>query len=236
LFPLFRSLTRRNPSLTVVFDTLGGCPPVPGVNVTRPGANCLRFAAAALRDAESGRYESVVIASAWAPYFRPDASAWEPDFQLCFADRWGCRPAANAQARFRESFSALAQAATRIRAAGAAVALMGPTPFPAPHNRDYNSAFARRTFFGLSADDLKIIDLGEFRARTAFVDGELRRVAAESGASWLDPALSLCGPTACPTVDARGAPVFRDGAHLRASFVTSWIFPPLIEFLRITEE
>jgi peptidoglycan/LPS O-acetylase OafA/YrhL len=47
----------------------------------------------------------------------------------------------------------------------------------------------------------------------------LRRIAAQLGASVIDPVEFLCNERVCPAVTANGEPMYKDGSHLRASYV-----------------
>ena len=49
--------------------------------------------------------------------------------------------------------------------------------------------------------------------------GDFAEVVRASGAELIDPAEFLCDARKCPAVDEHGEPRYRDGFHLRASFV-----------------
>jgi peptidoglycan/LPS O-acetylase OafA/YrhL len=59
----------------------------------------------------------------------------------------------------------------------------------------------------------------QFVTSVSWTTAQLRRIAERSGARIIDPVPFLCGPSTCPLVGAGDEPIFRDGDHLRASFV-----------------
>jgi hypothetical protein len=72
LYSHFKTIADREQNLLVQFATAGGCPPMANVNRLRPGVACSEFFHAAADDALKGHYDTIVIASIWAPYFVAD--------------------------------------------------------------------------------------------------------------------------------------------------------------------
>jgi hypothetical protein len=54
-------------------------------------------------------------------------------------------------------------------------------------------------------------------AESAPIDERLKRIAANVGATIVDPADWLCTPVDCATSDQDGKPLYKDASHLRAS-------------------
>ena len=226
LYPRMVDLAKANPDLLVRVVTTGGCPPIAGLNLMTPGAGCLLFNEVADREALSGHYEVVVIASIWAPYFRTDDELVEKAAKICGEVGGAClRPTSKADllAMYDAAFARLQTFVSRLEEAGTKVVIVAPTPFPADHSRDLPGEIVRREFLRLGTTDLARIDTTDFRARTSYVLAHLRAVASRTGATLIDPTLSLCS-TSCPTVDAQGVPLMRDSAHLRSSFVSRMSF------------
>lgn len=223
LYARMAELVKRDPDLTVHVVTNGGCPPMPGVSIIRPGATCTLFNRVATDEALSGHYDAMVIASIWAPYFNTDRSASGVG-AICFeADDQCIRPADKAAllAGFQAGFDRLAAFIAAMQAKGVTVILVLPTPFPAEGNRDIPSDTVRRAFLRLDTADIRTIELGDFRQRTAYVNGRLAEVAARTGAVLYDPAPSLCPDGHCPVLDAAGVPLYMDKAHLRSSVIAT---------------
>jgi hypothetical protein len=59
---------------------------------------------------------------------------------------------------------------------------------------------------------------------TSPIDSRLIAIAAAAGASVIDPTDYLCSKTFCPAADETGRPLYRDGSHLRASYVQERFF------------
>ncbi len=223
LYPRMAELVKRDPNLTVHMVTNGGCPPMPGVSIIRPGATCTLFNRVATDEALSGHYDVVVIASIWAPYFQTDHISSGVG-AICFEAGNRCsRPAEKAAllAEFQAGFDRLAASIEALQTKGVTVILVLPTPFPAEGTRDIPSDTVRRAFLRLDTADMRTIELGDFRQRTAYVSGRLADVAARTGAVLYDPAPSLCPDGHCPVLDADGIPLYMDSAHLRSSVIAA---------------
>lgn len=72
--------------------------------------------------------------------------------------------------------------------------LMGPQTYEEPSTRDVTAALEP-------------------------ISSRLRRIAAQTGATVIDPLRSLCNETSCPSVSERGESMYRDLWHLRPSYV-----------------
>jgi peptidoglycan/LPS O-acetylase OafA/YrhL len=234
LYPYFAALSEQQPALKVDVVTLGGCPPLPGVNVSRPGSVCSTFSAAALRQAMSGHYDVIVIASAWVPFFRTDEDNPPPEFRLCFETASDCtrpRETSVLKTAFADAFGRLADAAAALKKAGSTVVLVETTPIPGNDTPDFYRELLRREFLRLDTSGLEAIGLADFKARTAFVDRNLEAVAARAGAQLVDPTIALCRNGRCPVLDQYRLPLYRDAAHLRASFVATAPFAELTDIV-----
>ena len=63
------------------------------------------------------------------------------------------------------------------------------------------------------------LSLAKHREQTAFIQARLHRLALNTGAKVIDPALSLCRDDVCETQTESGTHLYTDNSHLRASFV-----------------
>jgi hypothetical protein len=63
------------------------------------------------------------------------------------------------------------------------------------------------------------VEREEIDAAVSSITSRLTMIASDTGARVLNPTACLCQDNACSTVDADGIPVYRDGGHMRPSFV-----------------
>lgn len=63
------------------------------------------------------------------------------------------------------------------------------------------------------------IDLVELEARYGDIKAGLQRAAAKAGVQVIDPAAVLCQDDHCPSMDPDGEPRYKDGFHLRPTYV-----------------
>ncbi len=191
----------------VVFATTGSCPPLPGVMVAgREG--CASFADKVDALARSPGVSTIVVAAQWVGYLG------NPMFTLQREGRdevlRAGEPAVDA---------AIARLGEHIRAwrtAGKQVYLVLNIPVsPDVDPRD----LLQRTWRGDITVRTKRIDRAAWEQGTAPYIGRIAAVAREAGATVIDPVPALCAPTSCPAVTPDGQPIYRDAAHLRASFV-----------------
>lgn len=230
LFSFMKKQVEANSDLSITFVTLGGCPPVPNVNLVKVGSRCSVFYLGAVGEAQQGDYSIVIIASVWARYFDTDDAHRDDDGKICFLTNGTCvRPSgARAQAAgFVAVFDALGNDIGDLRRAGRNVILVLPTPFPPGVAEDLPRELARREFLNLGTDGLDSYSLAEFRARTAFVRDNLARISSQVGAVLFDPVADLCDDGSCPLVNTARHPLYRDDSHLRSSYVETLSLPTL---------
>jgi hypothetical protein len=70
----------------------------------------------------------------------------------------------------------------------------------------------------------RTLSLDEHRHKGAFVEGKLRKIAKNTGATIIDPSLWLCDGEICETKAAGAVPIYCDESHLRASFVRENVY------------
>lgn len=204
------------PGRGATFLTDGGCLPIPGVGLSRPGSACARWADDAYRWAERSGYRRVVIISAWVIYYEPAPGL--PDGITCLAAGVRCAPVqpASRPAVAGAEFARLRGEILRLRSLGKQVTLIGPQPQTdaADPYRLYRLAFRRH--------DLAPAPMAKsaFEVRAAMVRALLAQTSRTTGAALVDPLDALCPEGLCP-VALQGRALYKDRGHFRASMMTS---------------
>jgi hypothetical protein len=62
------------------------------------------------------------------------------------------------------------------------------------------------------------VDVSTFESFVAPLTERLRSIAAQTGATTVDPLVTLCAGLLCPSTGADGLPLYVDSNHLRSSF------------------
>jgi len=198
---------RAAPLRTVIFKTTGGCAPVPGIE--RRTQQCGRFVEEGLRLARRPEVETVVIAASWVGFVnRPDYyKAGDP----------GQKPLSMLAPESAWVLKGLEAELKQLTAAGKQVVLMLSSPRGDAF--DPKSVIQREWMTVQVREPLGRVPRNELVQLTSPIDSRLVAIAAAAGASVIDPAEYLCSKAFCPAADERGRPLYRDGSHLRASYV-----------------
>ena len=204
-WPRIEAITRQSPERqTVMFATVGGCPPIPDVE---PAGNlhCPGFARKVAELARDPTIRTVVIAAAWRGYFvRSRLSiAGAPAVRLSPGD-----------AAWRKAFEQLAGMLADMRHRGQRVFLVLQIP-----NGRKPIDWLRRRLDGTAVLDVRDIPRARAEASWRAIREELVAVAAAHGVGIIDPMDWLCDAHSCRSRMPDGRLVHRDAAHLRASYV-----------------
>jgi SGNH domain (fused to AT3 domains) len=190
---------------SAIYATSGGCVPIR--NIISKFRQCPRFVRAAYDYAISSDAKAVVVAAQWDAYFATDL----------FKIDWQSLGSAVGRTL---ALSALHRDLEAIRAAGKQVYLVLNIPVGltfAPR------AWLKRTLSGIEMVPIETVPQNAIPAIYSQIATDLRQIAEAAGAVVIDPFVTLCDPQACKVADERGAPIYKDGAHLRASFVRDHI-------------
>lgn len=189
----------RKPVRSAVFDTVGGCAPIPGIE--RTGQACSAFVDEALSRARAPEVDTVVVAASWVGFIhRPDYVRISDGAPMDPA--WALRQLESSLAALRKS--------------GKRVVLVLSSPRGAlldPKSAVHRDGMTIRIRYGAPMTRAALAEV------TAPIDGELRKIAARVGADVVDPAEWLCSPTLCPAADPQGRPLYKDESHIRAVVV-----------------
>ncbi len=208
--PRVEELSRSTPwsGKTLLFKTEAGCAPFSGIN--RLSIDCNAWVLEGDRLADQDAVEAIVLAASWASalnrgdYFRAgDSSRTIIDLHSKSND-W--------------VYSLLEKRVQGWVNDGKRVYII--LAHPAGAEADPSGTIANR--LGWNPVELhRTISLAKHRENTAFVHSKLLKLAANTGAIVIDPALWLCQGDVCETQTATGTPLYTDASHLRASFVRS---------------
>ena len=186
-----------------------GCPPIPGINRIEAGYSCPLAIERVQALVQSGLYERVIVASSWGGYFRTDSA-------ICAWSNGQCDATLSSPVYAGGNFNQAEHLWRNWVQQGVQVFIALPEPtlrFNQPRE------MARRAFLGLNMASAESVNVKVYLDENGLVRSFLERAADHAGAVVLDPAAQLCGKTECRLVDDRGAPILRDGNHLRESWV-----------------
>ncbi len=193
-------------SRSVYFVTGGSCAPVPAIE-NRANPYCQGMIDTAMEVIERERIGSVVLAAQWWAYFDE-----APD-QTFFVNGRSLRDPDVKQA----AFDSLQQMMTRLVRSGHPVSLVLNVPVGLAF--DPKQPIDRITMSidpGVGGESLSVL-----RRRHDETTRRLSAAAQAAGAVVIDPMRFLCDQErdVCPARSEDGVPLYKDAAHLRASFV-----------------
>ena len=193
------------PVRTIVFKTLAGCAPVPGIE--RRSLKCSEFVEQGLATAMRPEVETVVIAGSWegflsrGDYYRIGDVEARPLKLLTPETDW-------VMAGFQDALGRLVRAGKRV-----VIVLSSPRG----EVLDPKSMIERDGMVVRVREAYTPLPRSELAALTGRIDARLTAIAQAVGATVIDPADWLCTASYCPAADETGRPLYRDASHLRAS-------------------
>ncbi|HUQ98883.1 MAG TPA: acyltransferase family protein [Gemmatimonadaceae bacterium] len=196
----------------VVFITYGGCSAFP--NTDRAGIswhggpfNCPEYYRRALAEVDRENAKSVVFASWWEINLGADKLLVLGGKRI---------PIGKTDSTARIAFSMLGDAVADLEKKGREVFLVASNP--------WDEAFSPRAVLPGRLPAITVrppmlsIPRDQVDSISAFANGQLRAIAARTGATLIDPVGFFCDSVKCATVDSAGQPIYRDYNHMRASF------------------
>lgn len=204
-WPRIEALTRAAPERrTVVFATVGGCPPIPGV-IRMDNVNCPSFAERVAEYARDPSIKTVVMAAAWRGYFASKGLS---------IDGEAPRMVAPGSAEWERIFERFAAMIRDMRGRGQDVWIV----FQIPPGRA-PASWLQRSLDGSVSFTVRDVPRSRAEANWAPIREELIRIAKANGVGIIDPMDWLCDDSRCRTRSSDGKLVYRDGSHLRAQYV-----------------
>lgn len=197
-YPRIDTLSREHPYTTrrVVFVTRHGCPPLPytkGIN----RAECAGVTEHAFSLAQNPDIDTVVIAAAW----------------------W-IHPVFSDPRNSERAFHALESVIKDYRSIGKHVYLILSIPKGADFD-PYHLIARDISDFGFKIARTQV-EQSKVVAELQPLTSRLLEIARATGASTVDPVDFICREGVCPTLMADGSPIYKDGSHLRPTFVRQY--------------
>lgn len=201
-WPRIQELTLGAEAPPVVFATRGGCPPILGLDYKRK-PDCQGLVERTMALALEPEVSTVVFSAVWFIYF--DSADFE--MQGVGSLSPGSPAWVAALGRLSDEMGSLVSRGKRVYLVlGSPVDL---SPFSAFQREPSGKAELRKVELTSADIDRK---WGAIRAG-------LRSAALSAGARIIDPIAAMCKGGPCASTDALGHPIYRDGTHLRASYV-----------------
>ncbi|MBS0420575.1 MAG: acyltransferase [Proteobacteria bacterium] len=213
-YPRLDHLLTQNPDAArgIVFASSGGCIPIPHV-MENHHPWCPGVIERGLAYANKPEVETVVIGAAWYAYFVEPMAR----YSYYFDDGRVKGPLILGATSADSALQALETTLSDLTRSGKRVYLV--LPIPAADSADPRG-MVKRSFTDLRFR-IEALPLDRVALAKAYgpLKSKLTAVGQRSGAHVIDPFDALCDGTICSTVDAHGEPIYRDGAHLRPSYV-----------------
>jgi peptidoglycan/LPS O-acetylase OafA/YrhL len=191
---------------SIAFRTTAGCVPLPDLKLLGVPADCSDMMADGLRLALARKeIDTVVIAGQWNGYLVDGAS-------LPRTYRYGDFTYQRAMHAFSAYLTQLVQGGKRVFVV-----------LNIPAGRDLDPASMVQRDLMRFPDVFHVNTSGkrrsELEARYGALQSDIEHAAVAAGAMVIRPLEHLCGPVYCASVDAKGAPIYADRAHLRSAYV-----------------
>jgi peptidoglycan/LPS O-acetylase OafA/YrhL len=219
-YPRIDELITHNPSSTnsAIFSTGEGCAPLPRTTVATY-ARCADLLDSSLAFALSRKdVSTVVIAGLWYQYLSGEARAGGTQSYF-HADDGREYPIATGNAGYHKALAALSDYIGALKRDNKRVVLVLNTPLGDALDPFYmvrrNLAHFPKVFEVRGGG----INLTAFEAKYGTIKNDLIGIAEKNRAELIDPVKTLCGGDVCASVDRDGEPLYRDGQHLRPTFV-----------------
>lgn len=217
-YPRFAELIHRNPKLSnsVIFSTEFGCLPIPGARY-KEIKHCDGLLDRSLSLALSRPdISTVVIGGHWFAYLSGNGTNILHNGERVPIEKEG-----------RGYDIALAELGNVIRVLKEnhkRVILILNIPFG--NELDPKSMIQRslRDFPDVLKLRIRSLNLNQLMEQYGNIRRDLKLVAKENEIEVIDPIDYLCDLNTCPSVDTNGEPIYKDGSHLRPSFVRTQAF------------
>lgn len=190
---------------TALFKTGGGCFPVPGMKYDQPHAHCDNLMRDALYLATNWRgIENVVIGAQWNGYL-------SGGYGLIQKIEYGSD----------SYYAALSNLSSLIRELiNQKKKVFFVLNIPTGDELDPKYTAQRRIEYFPNMFKIRDggIDTASLANRYGLIQSDLTRIASQAGAMVIKPIDYLCNER-CDSLDASGTPIYKDGYHLRPTFV-----------------
>ena len=199
----------------IVFATEGGCPPL--LNIHRDKhSECERFAEGVLSYVQRDDVKTVVIGALWYKYFEDGATyhvkGSAPGKVASLNEPDGRAQGLKSLETMLMQFHAMGKTTYLVLNIPTGTAL-GPNRMVNRSLHDWDA------FFTFNYDGIREQELDKYR----YIDTSLIEIANRTGTIVIDPKKFLCANEVCPSITSDGEPMYKDGGHLRPTFVRKQI-------------
>lgn len=206
-YPRVAELIKTSPEKinTVIFKTGGGCFPVPGMKYDQPHSHCENLMRDALYLATNKEgIENVVIGAQWNGYL---SSGYGLAQSIEYGSDSYYTALSNLSSFIRELISQKKKVFVVLN-------------IPTGNELDPKYIVQRRLEYFPNMFRLRDggIDSASLANKYGLIQSDLTHAASQAAAMVIKPIDYLCNER-CNSLDASGAPIYKDGAHLRPTFV-----------------
>lgn len=184
---------------SVMFKTAGGCAPIPGYKHDKKHSHCISLLSDSFELAKNKDVKIIVIGGQWNGYLLDDYGT----------------------ILYHERLSKLSRYIKDLVALGKIVYLI--LNIPTGNELDPKNIISKRNILNFpDVFQIPVKDSGIERAeldkKYGMVQHDLEQIAIKSGAIPIKPMDFLCQKK-CKSLDADGSPMYKDGCHLRPSYI-----------------
>jgi peptidoglycan/LPS O-acetylase OafA/YrhL len=200
-YPRLHDMVART-NTSAIYATHGGCMPIRKVS-TPAIPPCVRFVEQAYEFARSSDAKAVVIAAQWNGYFTSGTYFYDstPLTQQTASEK--------ALTDLQADIHALVRAGKQVYVV-----------LNIPIGVEFSPAYRlNRTSTGIELLPVKAVPRALLPPIYKQIAENLSGAAAAAGATVIDPLSFLCDAAACRTANSDRSPIYKDGVHLRASYV-----------------
>lgn len=202
-------------ALPVIFSYYGGQVPIPGAEYYDDYVNEVhkKFMASSLRIAHNKKVDTVVIAAQWVGYLGGSSKGY------LFYEEGGKKYDIATKLGLEKILESLRDMIRGFVQKGKKVYLVLTIPTGVELGPQH---FVKRSLWGGGRLEIPKLSADQWREKSMKVHRALRQVAHDTGAIIIDPAETLCQGGLCLNIFEQG-PVYKDGCHLRQSYVRDHI-------------
>ncbi|HET9391137.1 MAG TPA: acyltransferase family protein [Steroidobacteraceae bacterium] len=203
---------------TAVFASHSACPPLPGLEIRRPGHDCSAVFERAIDRACQPDVDTVVFGAFWESYFlgayaiahasQPVYSRADPTRSVLQLDSPATRAAFE---QFRSVVAELVGHGRRVY-----ILLSNPAAPQFVPLFPWEIRLSLHPPRSLDSSAHRAFDVTPFEEFVAPLTARLRAIGQQTGAKVVDPRTTLCNGNQCPTTYADGMPLYFDAGHIRA--------------------
>ncbi|WP_029448746.1 acyltransferase family protein [Candidatus Odyssella thessalonicensis] len=212
--PRIKKLILENPQVkrSATFITYGGCPPLPNVyDDKRPELE--DFVGTAVKYASRPDVDVIVIGGQWMGYLGKKGSYYYRSGNTQHTLEQGNIGLSRACHDFMLMLKTWVDSGKKVY-----LVLNMPVSFKCDPIH-----MLERKFFDSISYQPTVLPAQEWHTVAAISYSELIKVAEKAGVTVIDPTLSLCDKEQCQVLTVTGEPIYKDGCHLRPTFVENHV-------------